>query len=75
MSLGGSGFETAGGVLGRAELLGFRGWRRPRICRVLVSRLEIEKRFAMTKAYQDILLSVNDICSRRTWITFRVKLG
>ena len=60
MSLGGSGFGRAGGVFGRAALLGFRGWCRLRICRVLVSRMEIEKGFAMTKVYQDILY-VNDI--------------
>ena len=41
---------------GRALLLGFRGWRRLSICRVLVSRMEIEKRFAMTKAYQDSIV-------------------
>ena len=60
MSLGGSGFRGAGGVFGRAALLGFQRSRRLRICRVLLSRREIEKRFAMTKAYQDILLYVND---------------
>ena len=65
MSLGGSGFGRAGGVFGRATLLEFRGWCRLRICRVLVSRLEIEKRFAMTKAPQDksitlVSLGVND---------------
>ena len=58
MSLGGSEFGRAGGVFGRAELLEFGGWHGLRICCVLVSRMEIEKHFAMTNLIFSLMIAM-----------------